>query len=67
MTSHAGQSCPHCGVFWSVEKNEFGQVTTTVPGGFNNGPLHSRGVVRLGFLIGAFVVGGIAKLMHDKK
>jgi len=63
----AGQKCPHCGAIWSFEKNQFGMVTNAAPVGFENGPMYSRGMVRLAFLIGAFVIGGIAKIVHDNK
>ena len=63
----AGQKCPHCGATWSFEKNQFGMVTNTAPVGFNNETRYSRGMFRLAFLIGAFVIGGIAKIVHDNK
>ena len=63
----AGQNCPRCGVYWNTEQNQFGTVTNTAPGGLYGGPTYSRGMVRLAFLIGAFVIGGIAKIVHDNK
>lgn len=63
----AGQKCPHCGAIWSFEKNQFGMVTNTAPIGFDNSARYSRGMIRLAFLIGAFVIGGIAKIVHDNK
>ena len=67
LSSQVGQKCPHCGVYWSAEQNEFGQVTKTAPGSFSDGSMLPRGAIRLAFLIGAFVIGGIAKLVHDNK
>lgn len=67
LNSTAGQKCPHCGVYWSAEQNEFGQVTKAAHGDFNDDQLFRRGSVRLAFLIGAFVIGGIAKLVHNNK
>ncbi len=65
--STVGQKCPYCGVYWGAEQNEFGQVTKTAPGGFDDDRLFRRGSIRLAFLIGAFVIGGIAKLVHNNK
>ncbi len=67
MTSSVGQKCPHCGVLWTEEQNRFGQVTNSMPGSSSNGWTVSRGMIRLAFLIGAFVIGGIAKIVHDNR
>ena len=67
LSSSVGQKCPHCGVFWAAEQNQFGQVTNTAPGSSSNDWMYSRGAIRLAFLIGAFVIGGIVKIVHDNK
>lgn len=65
VSSTVGQKCPHCGVIWTEEQNEYGQVTNTAPGHVGGDWKISRGAIKLTFLIGVFVIGGIAKLIHN--
>lgn len=67
LSSKVGQKCPHCGVFWSEETNQFGQVVNKAPNSSNRDWTTSRGAIRLAFLIGAFVIGGIVKLVRDSR
>lgn len=67
LSSKVGQKCPHCGVFWSEETNQFGQVVNRTPNSSSRDWTTSRGAVRLAFLIGAFVIGGIVKLVRDSR
>lgn len=66
MSSTVGQKCPHCGIYWSEEQNEFGRVVNKAPASSTDW-MYSRGAIRLAFLIGAFVIGGICKIVHDNK
>lgn len=66
-SSKAGDRCPHCFARWDVEVDESGKTTATAPGVSANDWMYSRGAIRLAFLVGAFVIGGIAKIVHDNK